>query len=158
HTLFQVLKQREPKAEIHVLAPAWSRPLLTRMPEVAATIDSPFAHGQLKLGLRYQLGVALRDRYDQVILLPNSLKSALSPFFARIPQRTGWRGEMRYWLLNDIRQLNEAAYPLMVERFAALAYPPGQALPKSLPRPYLVADSERIPELLTRFGLNRMQP
>lgn len=158
HSLFQMLKQRQPGAEIHVLAPAWSRPLLSRMPEVSATIDSPFGHGELKLILRYQLGKALRNRYSQVILLPNSLKSALAPFFARIPKRTGWRGEMRYWLLNDIRQLDEARYPLMVQRFAALACEPGEALPDPLPRPRLMADSERLPELLTRFGLNRLQP
>lgn len=158
HSLFQMLKQREPDAELHVLAPAWSRPLLARMPEVSATIDSPFAHGDLKLWLRYQLGVALRERYEQVILLPNSLKSALAPFFARIPLRTGWRGEMRYWLLNDIRMLNEAQYPLMVQRFVALGLAPGEPLPNPLPRPRLQADEERLPELLTRFGLNRQQP
>lgn len=157
-SLFQVLKQRQPQAEIHVLAPAWSRPLLSRMPEVSATIDSPFGHGELKLILRYQLGKALRDRYDQVILLPNSLKSALAPFFAGIPKRTGWRGEMRYWLLNDIRQLNPAEYPLMVQRFVALAGAPGEALPDPLPRPRLEADNERLPELLARFGLSTAQP
>lgn len=158
HVLLQLLKQREPQAELHVLAPAWTRPLLARMPEVSATIDSPFRHGELKLLLRYQLGVALRNRYDQVILLPNSLKSALAPFFARIPLRTGWRGEMRYGLLNDLRLLNKAQYPLMVQRFAALAFAPGEPLPNPLPRPQLEADSERVPELLTRFGLNREQP
>jgi lipopolysaccharide heptosyltransferase II len=68
-------------------------------------------------------------KYEQAILLPNSLKSALVPFFAGIPKRTGWRGEMRFGLLNDMRKLDKQRYPLMIERFMALAYEPGAELP-----------------------------
>ncbi|MEX1033854.1 MAG: lipopolysaccharide heptosyltransferase II [Cellvibrionaceae bacterium] len=156
--LFQVLKQRRPHAEIHVLAPAWTRPLLARMPEVAASIDMPVGHGQLMLDQRYRLGMALRGKYRQAIVLPNSLKSALIPFFAQIQQRTGWRGEMRFWLLNDIRLLRKQDYPLMVQRFAALGYDPGAPLPESLPTPRLSAISESLPDLLSRFGLDRLRP
>lgn len=157
-SLFQALKQQQPGAEIHVLAPAWTRPLLARMPEVAATIAMPIGHGQLRLNERYRMGLALKGKYDQAIVLPNSLKSALIPFFADIPVRTGWRGEMRFWLLNDIRLLRKRDYPLMVQRFAALAYPPGAPLPDPLPAPRLVAASKRIPDLLEQFGLNRFRP
>ena len=59
--------------------------------------------------------------YDQAIILTNSLKSSLIPFFARIPIRTGWLGEMRYGLLNDIRYLDKNKNYLMVEKFAALS-------------------------------------
>ena len=59
--------------------------------------------------------------YDQAIILTNSLKSSLIPFFARIPIRTGWLGEMRYGLLNDIRYLDKNKNHLMVEKFAALS-------------------------------------
>lgn len=156
--LFRALKQQRPDAEIHVLAPAWTRPLLARMPEVAASIDLPFGHGALKLDDRRRMGLALRGKYQQAIVLPNSLKSALIPFFADIPVRTGWRGEMRFWLLNDIRLLRKRDYPLMVQRFVALAYPPGAPLPDPLPSPRLSAASDGLPGLLQKFDLNRMRP
>ncbi len=79
-TLFQCLKQRHPDCQIDVLAPDWSRPLLERMPEVRRALSLPFGHGELNMAARRQLGHSLRDRYQQAILLPNSLKSALVPF------------------------------------------------------------------------------
>ena len=129
-TLFQCLKQRHPECEIDVLAPEWSRPILERMPEVRKALSFPLGHGALELATRRKIGKSLKGQYDQAILLPNSLKSALVPFFAGIPKRTGWRGEFRYGLLNDVRKLDKQRYPLMIERFMALAYAPGADLPK----------------------------
>ncbi|MGB5097944.1 MAG: lipopolysaccharide heptosyltransferase II, partial [Porticoccaceae bacterium] len=141
--LFMALRQRQPGCRITVLAPAWSRPLLARMPEVDAAIDLSFAHGELNLGGRFALARALEPkRFDQAIVLPNSFKSALIPAFAGIPLRTGWRGEWRFWLLNDIRLLDPRKYPRMVERCVALAYPAGRPLPEPLPRPRLRADPQ----------------
>ncbi|MDF1782483.1 MAG: lipopolysaccharide heptosyltransferase II [Alcanivoracaceae bacterium] len=120
-TLFSALKAQHPDCEIDVLAPDWSRPIIERMPEVRAALSLPFGHGDLRLGERRQQGKALVGEYDQAIVLPNSLKSALLPFWANIPVRTGWRGEMRYGLLNDVRVLDKEKYPLMVQRFVALA-------------------------------------
>jgi heptosyltransferase-2 len=87
-------------------------------------LSFPLGHGALELATRRRIGKSLAGQYDQAILLPNSLKSALVPFFAGIPKRTGWRGEFRYGLLNDVRTLDKARYPLMIERFMALAYEP----------------------------------
>ena len=157
--LFIVLKQRYPDCRITVLAPAWSRPLLERMPEVDAAVDMPVGHGTLDLGSRRDLASKLAGQgYDWAIVLPNSLKSALIPAFAGIPRRTGWRGEMRFWLLNDIRLLHKASYPLMVERFVALAYPPNHTLPEPLPNPKLRANVTRVAELKTRLGLDVGRP
>jgi heptosyltransferase-2 len=121
--LFKRLQERHGTSLIlDVFAPAWTLPLFHHMPEVHDTIPNPFAHGTLQLGERYRVGKALRSKhYDQVIVLPNSLKSALVPFFARIPVRTGFVGELRWGLLNDARWLDKQALPLMVERFLALA-------------------------------------
>ncbi len=92
------------------MAPAWCRPLLSRMPEVNEAIPMPLGHGALAIGERRKLGHSLRERrYDRAYVLPNSFKSALVPFFANIPLRTGWRGEMRYGLLNDARVLDKDA-------------------------------------------------
>lgn len=137
-SLFKLLKQRQPTVVIDVLAPAWSLPLLARMPEVSSTIAMPLGHGQLALRRRYRLGKNLREKhYDQAIVLPNSFKSALIPFWAKIPKRTGWRGEMRFIVLNDIRLLDEVHYPLMIERFMALGLVHHERLPRDYPIPEL---------------------
>ncbi|WP_019528810.1 lipopolysaccharide heptosyltransferase II [Dasania marina] len=152
--LFIALKQKHPNCIIDVLAPEWSLPILERMPEVHAGIVMPLGHGKLDLALRQRLGQQLAsEHYQQAILLPNSFKSALVPFFAEIPERTGWRGEMRYFLLNDIRLLSKKRYPLMVQRFVALAYKPGAELPQDLPRPALQVDAANAAAVVAKFGL-----
>ena len=111
-SLYRTLRARYPQAIIDVMAPAWCRPLLSRMPEVNEAIPMPLGHGALAIGERRKLGHSLRERrYDRAYVLPNSFKSALVPFFANIPLRTGWRGEMRYGLLNDARVLDKDAGP-----------------------------------------------
>jgi len=158
-SLFITLKAMHPHATIDVLAPDWSRPILQRMPEVNRAIVMPIGHGAIKLSARREIGRSLKSaNYDQAIILPNSLKSAIIPCFAGIPKRTGWRGEMRYGLLNDIRLLNKNRYPLMVQRFVALAYQPMAALPEKLPTPHLVVDQANVLDALTRFELNRKRP
>ena len=155
-TLFCLLKQREPDVQIDVLAPAWTKPLLHRMPEVSEAIDAPFGHGQMRLRDRYRLGVDLRSRgYDRAIVLPNSFKSALVPFAAKIRRRTGWVGEMRYGLLNDVRRLKKQQLPLMAERFVALGLEKEEALPGNLPRPALHSSSESVSHSLQRVGLSQ---
>lgn len=129
-TLFKLLKQQDPAMTIDVLAPTWTLSLLNRMPEIARAIELPFVHGELNFRKRYQLAMKLRSvNYDQAIVLPNSFKSALIPWLANIPKRTGWLGEYRYFLLNDIRRLDKKRYPLMIDQFMALALPPNASLP-----------------------------
>ncbi|MBM3108195.1 lipopolysaccharide heptosyltransferase II [Pseudomonas sp. P66] len=157
-TLFHCLKQQHPACVIDVLAPEWSRPILERMPEVRQALSFPLGHGALELATRRRIGKSLAGQYDQAILLPNSMKSALVPFFAGIPKRTGWRGEMRFGLLNDVRKLDKARYPLMIERFMALAYPPGTELPKPYPRPSLQIEAASRDAALAKFGLSLDRP
>jgi heptosyltransferase-2 len=153
-SLFMCLRQQQPDCNIDVLAPDWCRPLLQRMPEVRAALPLPLAHGELALGKRRRIGLELRARgYDQCIVLPNSFKSALIPCFARIPLRTGWRGEARGWLLNDCRRLDKQALPLMVQRFAALAWPAAASLPETLPHPALQADQAAAQAAREKLGL-----
>jgi heptosyltransferase-2 len=154
-TLLKLLKQQHPDCIIDVLAPAWSLPILARMPEVHRGIVLPFGHGDLKLVDRYRFGKQLRGQYGQAIVLPNSLKSALVPFHANIPLRTGWRGEMRYLLLNDVRSLDESQLPLMVQRFAALAYPPRTILPTQLPHPQLTTSAESLQQVQQKYRLGK---
>lgn len=157
-SLFMVLKQAG-ECTIDVLAPGWSLPILERMPEVRKGLVMTLGHGQFGLGARWRLGRQLAaEGYDQAILLPNSLKSALVPFFAGIRQRTGFRGEMRYGLVNDLRLLDETALPMTVQRFVALGQPDGLPLPTPFPWPRLIADTDNQATLRTRLGLAEDRP
>jgi heptosyltransferase-2 len=102
-----------------------------------------------------------REQYDRAIVLPNSLKSALIPLFARIPVRTGWKGEHRYGLLNDLRS-NKSAFPLMVESYVALAHSKeqmkGRADIPAIPRPSLRVDSVHQRRTMVRLGLDLERP
>lgn len=123
--LFKRLHATHQALELDVLAPAWTRALLTRMPEVSDVLENPFAHGEFNLSARWRLGRTLRSRfYDEAIVLPNSWKSALVPFFARIPLRTGFTGEARLGLLNQRHHLDRALYPQLAQRYTCLAEPP----------------------------------
>ena len=153
------LKRRYADCRIDVLAPPWTAGLLHGLPEVNQIITNPFPHGTLQLGQRYRLGRQLRaTRYDQAIVLPNSLKSALVPFFARIPLRTGFVGESRYGLINDARRLDKSALPLMVERFAYLAEARDTAIPRPLSAPRLAISGTQRDASLRKLKLGLHQP
>ncbi|EGV51729.1 lipopolysaccharide heptosyltransferase II [endosymbiont of Riftia pachyptila] len=155
-SLFKALKRRDPEASVEVLAPGWSKPLLARMPEVDAAIEMPLGHGRLGLAERWRLGHSLRNRgYSQAILLPNSLKSALVPFWARIPLRTGWIGELRYGLLNDARRLDKQRWRMTVQRFVALAQPAGEHELPEIEPPALQVDPAERQRALQALGLKK---
>lgn len=158
-TLFIAIKQQHPGAVIDVLAPAWSLPIIERMPEVRRGIDMPLGHGKVGLGVRKELGKSLQgEQYTHAITLPGSFKSALVPFWAKIPERIGWRGEMRYGLLNNLRVLDKAKYPLMVERYVALAYPKNASLPSPLPKPAFKVDPKKVEQACQRYQLSTETP
>lgn len=157
--LFKLLKLKDPNVIIDVLAPAWSLPLIARMPEVSDAIIMPFGHGELNLAMRYKLGKSLREKkYDQAIVLPNSFKSALLLWWAKIPVRTGWRGEMRYFVLNDIRILDKKRYSLMIERFLALGLPENSVLPEEYPIPELIISKTTQNAALEKYQLAQDRP
>jgi heptosyltransferase II len=154
--LFKRLHELTPGLQLDALAPRWVAPVLERMPEIWRVINSPFRHGELALKARYDLGRLLtREGYQRVYVLPNSLKSALIPFFAGIPERIGFVGESRYGLINGRHRLDKAALPLMAERFAQLAEAPGAALPRPLPLPRLASSPEQQSATLATLTLAR---
>lgn len=157
--MMKLLHARHPDLALDVLAPRWTFALLERMPEVRRAIESPFAHGELKLGERRRLGRALgAEGYDQAIVLPNTFKSALVPFFAGIRTRTGYIGELRHWILNDARSLDKARMRQTAQRYAALALPRGGVLRLPLPALKLRVDEAGRRALLDRLGLDRQRP
>ena len=139
-SLFKLLRERSPASTIDVVAPPWSGPLLARMPEVRRAIPLSIGHGELKLGERRRVGRSLRsDAHTRAIVIPRSWKAALVPFFAGVPRRTGFRSELRYGLLNDLRRLDKQRLDQTVKRFLSLGLPPGAALPEP-PQPALDVD------------------
>lgn len=157
HALLVRLKERDPQGSIDVLAPPWALPVYRRMPEVAATLALPFGHGDLKLAERRRFARSL-PRYDRAVVLPNSFKSALIPWHAGIAVRTGYRGEMRYGLLNDVRAFDKELLPLIVERYAALAQPAGEALARPVPQPRLAIDEATRLATARKYGVDLAKP
>ncbi len=124
------------------------------MDEVARAIELPVAHGEAALATRYAIGKALRsEAYTHAIVLPGSLKSALVPFFARVPVRTGFRGEWRYGLINDMRPFDRERLDQTVKRFAELGLAAGEAGPPMLEHPRLRVDAQAQALTLQRLGL-----
>ena len=154
-SLFITLKKARPGCQIDVLAPAWSFSLLDRMPEVTKSIAMPLLHGQFGLLDRIKLGKELRaEGYHQAIVLPNSWKSALIPYFAGIPVRTGYIGECRWGLLNDARKLDKTLLTMTVQRFVALGLPAATPLPPDYPIPSLVISQDQQQAVIEKFKLN----
>ncbi len=139
--LFADLKRRQPDRPIDVLAPAWSLPVVARMPEVREGIAADTGHGEFGLSKRRRIGHGLRGRYDRSIVLPRSWKSAQVPWFADIPQRTGFRGESRYWLVNDMQPFDRQRLDQTVKRFVALGRDADAAL-DDIPHPSLTVSDE----------------
>jgi heptosyltransferase-2 len=154
--LYKLLRLESPAAEIHVVAPPWSLPILERMPEVARGIELDIGHGELRLGDRRAVGRQLRaERYTRAIVLPRSAKAALVPWFAKVPRRTGFRGEWRYGLLNDVRSL-DARLDQTVKRFVALGQARGSEPLRTLPpelQPRLANDPTNFERLRSHHAL-----
>ncbi len=153
-SLFKTLKLNDPDCVIEVAAPAWTLPLIERMPEVNKGIALPFKHGQFALFERIKFGKSLRNEsYTQAIILTNSLKSAILPFFANIPQRTSFLGEMRYGLVNDVRQLDKTKLPRTVDRFVTLGLEKNSPLHDNIPNPSLIANKDNALAVLKELGI-----
>lgn len=147
------LHEKAPGARIEVLAPPWVAPVARRMAEVADVIEAPLRHGPLQLRDRWRLGRSLRGRrYDQAIVLPNTWKSALVPFFAGIPLRSGYVGESRYGLLNLLYKNTQAPMGL---HYARLAETPGTEPAQPLPAPRLQVAMDEISRVREKFGLSK---
>ncbi len=153
-SLFIALKNTHPDCRIDVLAPSWTLSLLERMPEVTNAIAMPLPRGKFGLMERIKLGLSLRSEgYDQAILLPNSWKSAIPPFFANISIRTGYIGECRWGLLNDARKLDKNLLTMTVQRFVALGLSADAPMPPVCPQPAITISKDRQQAVIDKFKL-----
>jgi len=159
-SLFMTLKDLHENCTVHVLAPSWSLPILSRMAEVDQAIVLPAGHGQLKLKKRFEIGRKLAaNGYTRAIVVPRSIKPALVPFFARIPVRTGYGGQGRFFLINDVRKLDKTRLTMTVQRQVALGHPADAPLPpETIPQPHLQIDAANQKRLCRKLGLNPDRP
>ena len=137
HSVVKVLNERYSERPVDVLATTLCAPLADYMPGIRQAIAWDLPRGRLALAEQSALAARLkRERYGNALVMPRTWKSALAPFLAGIPQRTGFLGEARLLLLNDVR-LGERRLPRMVDRCAMLALPSGASQPPSWPLPEL---------------------
>ncbi len=150
--LLRQLRAQAPHAEIDLLAAGHFQALVTLMPEVTNFIARPVPAGQWRLEVRWQLAQHIRQRgYQQAFVCPDDLPSALVPWLAGIPLRTGWLGSMRYFLLNDPRRFDSRRMALH-QRYTALAADAGTVSPAD-PLPQLQLVGEACEALLQERGL-----
>lgn len=155
-SLFMTLKARQPDVTIGVVAPAWSQPILERMPEVDEVLPLAVGHGEFGLASRRELANRLRGRFDRAIVLPRSWKAALVPFMARIPERIGFLGEHRYGLLKERRKLDKQVLDQTVKRFVSLGLPLEEAASGdfAVPKPRLQIDRDNLVNLRLTHSLS----
>ena len=162
--LFMSLKQQDLQAEVDVLAPGWSLPIIARMPEVNTGIAAPWKSGELALKAQWRLARTLKG-YDKAIVLPRSFKSALIPFFAGIPERVGFRGEGRSILLTDARRRHptrdgSTITDKTVWRYMGLgaSIADYEAYQFDVPQPLLTIDKANLTAVMDKLGLDPERP
>lgn len=138
--------------EIHVLAPPVTAPVYRFCPAIASVQVEPFTHGKLQWGLRRRVGRALQSQgYELAVVLPNSLKSALVPWFARIPRRVGYSGELRSAILTRaLPKPSKTNKPPMIEWYGRL----GGFAGESLAYPAMRVEPAMSREACLHFGLS----
>jgi heptosyltransferase-2 len=130
----------------------WVAPVYRAMPQVAEVIEFPFAHGGLQWTARRALAKQLRGQFDAAYVCPNSLKSALLPWWTNIPRRVGYQGESRSVLLSDaLPNPPKGARPPMVAFYSALS---GDA-DIAHDRPQLQLTPQAVDQALADMGLQR---
>jgi len=153
HCLFQTLKSRQANPAITLAAPPATARLAHRMPEIDEIVETPFQHGRLHMTDRFRIGRSLRGhRFDQAIILPGSLKAALLPFFAKIPVRTGYRGESRWGLINDLRSRPSTKEDPMAARFVQLGLAANAPAVSTYPHPRLTSRPDNVQKVFQRIG------
>ncbi len=158
--LYKALQGDSIPAQIHVVAPEWSRPLLQRMPQISAIHSLDVAHGEFGLAKRYQLGKRLREEgFSQAIVLPRSFKSALVPWFARIPKRIGDVGEFRHGVITDTFPSNkDKSIPSVCNYLRYINVESDISLVKKQYAPELSVDKENQANVLKKHAMHTDAP
>jgi heptosyltransferase-2 len=153
HSVVRVLRARWPDRPIDLITSSLCAPLLDYMPVVRKGIVCDLPRGKLPLGQYRALAKRLRaERYGTALIMLRTWKSALAPFLAGIPERTGFFGELRLGLINDLRW-GERRLTRMIDCMGALALPTGATSPTEWPLPEIAVPKQELAAWLERRGL-----
>ena len=158
HSVVKVLRERFPDRPVDLLATSLCAPLADYMPGVRQAIVADLPRSRLALSQQNVLAQRLkREGYGMALTMPRTWKAALAPYLAGIPERVGFAGEVRFFLLNDIR-FGEKRLPRMIDRCAMLALPRGAEQPSDWPLPELSVPAAQIAAWRLRRGLTEDRP
>ena len=153
HSVVKLLEARFPNRPIDVLSTKLCAPLTDYMPGLRRAVVVDLPRGRVALSDQLALARRLKDEnYGSALIMPRTWKSALAPFLAGIPERTGFVGEARFFLINDLRR-GERKLPRMVDRCAALALSAGAEFPRDWPVPELKVPRAEIETWRHQHGL-----
>jgi heptosyltransferase-2 len=154
HSVVKLLRQRFPDRPVDMLSSTLCKPLTDYMPGLRQAIVVDLPRNRLALAQQSALANRLKgEDYGTALIMPRTWKSALAPYLAGIPERTGFVGEVRFFLLNDLRY-GERTLPRMIDRCAALALPSGTAPPQAWPVPELNVSRDEVEAWRKKRGLN----
>jgi heptosyltransferase-2 len=155
HSVVRLLKQRWPNRPIDLLTSSLCAPILDYLPGVRSGIVADLPRRRLPLSQYSALGRQLaQQRYGTALIMPRTWKAALAPFLAGIPERTGFAGEFRFLLVNDMR-FGERKLERMIDCFGALALPKGAQPPSTWPLPEIAVPAAERENWLSRNGLRQ---
>src|SRR5450631_1617673 len=137
HSVVKLLRAQAPDRPVDIVSNTLCAPLADYMPGVRKAIVIDLPRRRLGVALQQELANKLREgRYAQALVMSRKWKAALAPWLAGIPLRTGFVGETRFGLLNDLRA-GERALPRMIDQMGVLALPKDASLPSEWPLPEL---------------------
>lgn len=153
HSVVRLLRTQQPERPVHIVSSTLCRPLADYMPGVSQAIVADLPRRRLGFSLYRALADQLRtEKYGQALVMSRKWKAALAPFLAGIPVRTGFAGEARVCLINDMRW-GERKLPRMIDQMGALALPKGATLPPDWPLPELKVPPTEVANWRAQRGL-----
>jgi lipopolysaccharide heptosyltransferase II len=153
HSVVRLLRAQAPERPVDIVSSTLCAPLADYMPGIRDTIVIDLPRRRLGLSLQWRLAARLREgQYGQALVMSRKWKAALAPFLAGVACRTGFAGEIRFGLLNDVR-LGERKLPRMIDQMGALALPKGAKLPSEWPQPELLVPRRDVEDWRKRRSL-----
>ena len=153
HSVVKLLRAQAPDRPVDYVSSTLCAPLADYMPGLRKAIVIDLPRRRLGVALQRQLAERLRaENYGQALVMSRKWKAALAPWLAGIPLRTGFAGEARFGLLNDIRW-GERKLPRMIDQMGALALPKNAPPPKEWPLPELQVPADELARWRVQRGL-----
>jgi heptosyltransferase II len=153
HTAVRLLNARFPGRPVDMLSTTLCAPLTDYMPGVRRALVADLPRKKLAFDDHRKLAERLKqENYGSAIVMLKTWKSALAPFLAGIPERTGLFGEARFIVLNDLR-FGKGRLPRMVDECASLALPAGAQFPAEWPAPELKVSAAEVAAWRSQHGL-----